>query len=248
MTREKFYAALSARIPTALSEEWDNDGEMCVPDPSRSVERVLCTLDVSDDVVEYAIKEGYDLILSHHPLVFHGVSALHTHDPVARRLIRLVQSNIAVFSFHTRLDAVEGGINDALAEKLGLLDVTPFEGLGRIGELPAPLPFEEFAERVKSLLGAPAVNALRVSDSVSCVAVVGGEGKDFIDAAASAGADTYLSGRLSYHAMLDGEINLIECGHYFTEKHAARLLADMAKRVDHAIEADFYVPNLLSVY
>ena len=97
MTREKFYATLSARIPATLSEEWDNDGEMCVPSPTRQVKRVLCTLDACDEVVDKAINEGYDLILSHHPLIFRGVSALNTHDPVAKRLIRLVQNDIAVF-------------------------------------------------------------------------------------------------------------------------------------------------------
>ena len=249
MTREKFYATLSARIPATLSEEWDNDGEMCVPSPTRQVERVLCTLDVCDEVVDRAINEGYDLILSHHPLIFRGVSALNTHDPVAKRLIRLVQNDIAVFSFHTRLDAVEGGINDALLEMLGITEgVSSLEGMGRIGELPSPLRFEEFANRVKIVLDAVAVNALCVKETVSCVAVVGGEGKDFIDAAVAAGADTYLSGRLGYHAMLDGEINLIECGHYFSEKHAARLLAKMAKRIDETVETAVFTPNLLGLY
>ncbi len=248
MTRDQFYAALSARIPAALSEEWDNDGEMCVPSGTRTVERVLCTLDVSDEVVEYAVRGGYDLVLSHHPLIFQGVKALNSHDPVSRRLLRLVENDIAVFSFHTRLDAADGGINDALAEMLSLSDVTTFASLGRIGDLPKPLPFDLFVQELKALLHVPVLNVRRKKDTVSCVAVVGGEGKDFMEEAACAGADTYISGRLGYHAMLDGEINLIECGHYFSEKHAARLLADMAKSIDADVKTEIYTPNLLSVY
>ncbi len=248
MTRDKMYAALSAKIPASLSEEWDNDGEMCVPSSARQVEKVLCTLDVTDEVVAYAVRHGYDLILSHHPLVFHGVKAINSHDPVSRRLLTLVQNDIAVFSFHTRLDAAQGGINDALAEMLSLKDVTAFASLGRIGDLPQAMPFDAFAQKVKELLHVPVLNVRRVNETVSCVAIVGGEGKDFLEEAACAGADTYVSGRLGYHAMLDGEINLIECGHYFSEKHAASLLADMVQSIDPNVRTEIYTPNLLSVY
>ena len=143
---------------------------------------------------------------------------------------------------------MEGGINDALASMLGLLDVASFEGIGRVGTLPSPLSFEDFCERVKKALDLPTLHARRVTDTVYRVAVVGGEGKDLISAAVKTGADTYLSGRLGYHAMLDGEINLLEGGHYFTEKHAASLLAAMAKDIDPAVETQFYTPNLLSFY
>ena len=249
MTRKEFYDALSVRMPQSLSEEWDNDGEMCLPDLTRPVKKVLCTLDVGDAVVSRAIEEGYDLILSHHPLIFGGLRAVQPNDPVSRRVISLVQNDIAVFSFHTRLDAAEGGINDALANLLGLAHVEPLDGgLGRVGELPSPLSMHDFAEKVKCALGAPGLNILCKQDTVSRVAVVGGEGKDFIAAAKASGADTYLSGRLGYHAMIDGAINLVECGHYFTERHAAELLADMAKDIDRSVQADFYAPNLLSVY
>ena len=248
MTRKELYEALASRIPAALSEEWDNDGMMCLPHPTRRVERVLCTLDVSDEVILYAIRKGYDLILSHHPLIFKGVSALHEEDAVARRLITLIRNDIAVFSFHTRLDAVEGGINDALCEMLGLGEVESFAGLGRVGTLPETLSFSVFAERVKAVLGVPFLNTRCVSDTVRRVAVVGGEGKDMIGAALMAGADTYLSGRLGYHAMLDATVNLLEAGHYFTERHAARLLAEMTVRVHPEAKVEIYTPNLLSVY
>ena len=252
MTRKEFYSALSSRIPIAYSEAWDNDGAMLLSNPTRAVSRVLCTLDVSDKVIAYAKENSFDLILSHHPLIFGGVKALDGEDTVSRRILELVSADIAVFSFHTRLDAMAGGVNDALSEMFGLSAVTPLgEGeaaLGRVGTLGESLPLEKFLDNVKSVLGAPALNVFKKTDTVRRVAVVGGEGKDFIAAAEKSGADTYLSGRLGYHAMIDGKINLIECGHYFTEKHAAKLLADIACVILGEVKIEIYTPNSLTVY
>ena len=252
MTRKSFYQALNSRIPAVYKESWDNDGAMLLQNPEKEVKSVLCTLDVSDAVIDHAKENGVDLILSHHPLIFDGVRALDGCDPTSRRVLKLMEADIAVFSFHTRLDAMEGGINDALADALGLSGVKPIGEIecmiGRIGELPSPMPFEDFCALVKEVTGAPFVNALVKKDTVRRVAVVGGEGKDFISLASGAGADTYLSGRLGYHAMLDGEINLMECGHYYSEKHAALLLKDIAETVSPEVKVQIYAPNSLRVY
>lgn len=252
MTRKELCRALNERIPLAYREDWDNDGAMLLPNASQEVERVLCTLDVSDEVVRYAKENGFDLILSHHPLIFGGVRALDGEAPVSRRILSLLASNIAVFSFHTRLDAMAGGVNDALACAVGLKEISPIDdgegALGRVGVLASPMPFADFCARVKDATGAPFVNTLKKTDTVSRVAVVGGEGKDFIPLAEAAGADTYLSGRLGYHAMLDGEINLIECGHYFSERHTANVLAGLAEELLPRAQIEIYVPNSLTVY
>ena len=252
MTRNALYKALCDCIPASYSEVWDNDGAMLLPDGEGEVSHVLCTLDVSDSVVDYAIENGFDLILSHHPLIFSPLRALNGEDAVSRRVLRLLSNNIAVFSFHTRLDAMEGGINDVLAKMLGVCAVKPLgEGeaaLGRVGNLNAPMSLDGFLSRVKRMTDAPILNVLKKTDTVSRIAIVGGEGKDFIEAATKADADTYLSGRLGYHAMLDGEINLIECGHYFSEKHAAALLKDLVASAADGIKAEIYTPNSLAVY
>ena len=252
MTRREFYEALDRRIPKSYSEEWDNDGALLLIDPEKKVEKILCTLDVSDEVIRYAEEKGFDLILSHHPLIFKGVKALDGETPTSRRVLALVSADIAAFSFHTRLDAMEGGINDALSSMLGLSEVAPIDegegALGRIGTLRAPMPLEDFCALVKKITDAPFVTVLKKTDAVSRVAVVGGEGKDLIGEATNAGADTYLSGSLGYHAMLDGEINLIECGHYFSEKHAATLLSNEAKAISPDVKVEIYTPNSLAIY
>ena len=158
MTVGALYAELEQRIPRALSCDWDNDGLMCCPDPTAQVKRVLVALDVTGDTVRTAAEGGYDLIVSHHPMIFRPLRALEPGNHVAKRAIELARAGISVMSFHTRLDAVAGGVNDTLAGLLGLQDVTPFgEGIGRVGTLDNALTLCKFAEKVRSVTGAPAV-------------------------------------------------------------------------------------------
>ena len=252
MTVKELYACFSERISPDLSEAWDNDGLMCCPDGQKEVKHILISLDVTDDVVARAKRVGADVIVSHHPLIFKPVSALTEDEPVSRRLITLIRKGISVFSFHTRLDRVVGGVNDVLARKLRLTDVLPLgEGeasLGRIGTLPNEMTVEEFAEYVKIALGAPGVSVWNAGKTVSRVALVGGEGKDFIGDAASAGADTYLSGRLGYHYMQDSPINLMEAGHYFTERAVTEMLCAMAKEFIPEAKIEIYTPSPLAFY
>lgn len=241
ITVSKLYEKLDRAIPTSLSCEWDNDGLMCCPDPKRPVKRVLLALDITESIVDRAIAEDFDVILSHHPLVFRPIPSLTPENPVPRKLIRLVQNGIAAMSFHTRFDTVKGGVNDALAETLGLGKVKLFgneEGdMGRIGEV-EPQTLAEFAQKVKEALGAPVVFASG-DLPVKHVAVLGGSGDDFISAAKKAGADTYVSGDLAYHRMTDARedgINLIAAGHYYTETPSLPYLARFVKEADGDIE------------
>lgn len=248
MTVRELYEILNEKIPPSLSCPWDNDGLMCCPDGTRKVGRVLITLDVTEAAVDYAVRGGYDLILSHHPMIFKGLRAVNEEQYIARKTIRLIREGISVMSFHTRLDAVEGGVNDTLAALLGLRDVSPFgeEAIGRIGTLPAPISAREFAERVKALLHAPAVFLGDAGRPVSRVALLGGSGGDDLSAAKAAGADTYLSGNLGYHDMTDAPeagMNLLEAGHYFTEQPVTKTLKQMLLAILPDAEADIYESN-----
>lgn len=252
MTVRELYKLLCEKIPPSLSEIWDNDGLMCCPEPEREVRRVLFALDVTDSVVARALEADADVIISHHPLVFAKLASLTVDEPVGRRLIRLTKAGVSVFSFHTRFDRMEDGVNDTLAKTLGLLDIQALgEGdasLGRIGKLPEEMSLSAFAEWVKHALGVPFVNVADATRPVFHVAVVGGEGKDFIAAARGAGADTYLSGRLGYHAMQDCDINLVEAGHYFTERPAVMKLEAMVKELLPEAETENYIPNPIAIY
>ena len=250
MTVKELYEKICERIPEHLSCEWDNDGIMCAPDLSREVSKIIITLDITEEIVDYAIEGEFDLIISHHPLIFKPVTHLTEENHVARKLIKLASNNVSAFSFHTRADKVSGGVNDLLAEEIGLRNVSPFgeDGLGRIGTLPEESELELFCEDVKLALGADTVRYSDGYNSVKRVAVLGGDGKDCVRDAIAAGADTYVSGRLSYNVMeeaADMGINLVEAGHYFTEFPVTSFFRDIITELDFGARIEIADSNMI---
>lgn len=219
---KELYDRFEERIPPSLREAWDNDGLMLCADGSALPKRVLVTLDVTEEIVDYAIESDFDLIISHHSLIFRPLGSITEDNHISRKIIKLLANGISVFSFHTRADKVTGGVNDALCDLIGILDTKPYgEGeLGRIGNIEAT-SLEDFAARIKLSLGADAIRYADALNTVNRVAVVGGDGKDYVKPAILEGADTFVSGRIGYNMMEEAAemgINLIEAGHYFTEQ------------------------------
>ena len=248
MTVYELYKQLNALISPSLSCEWDNDGLMCCPDASREVRRALVCLDVTNDMVEAAVEGAYDVIVSHHPFIFKGLKSLDEGDLIPRKAMTLIREGISVMSFHTRLDALSGGVNDSLAEILRIKNALPFgEGIGRIGELEKETSLYDFARLVKDKLGSPAVAVADAKKPVLKVAVLGGSGKDELFSALAAGADTYVSGELGHHPLTDAPdlgINLIEAGHFHTEDHICKMLCDTLATL--GIVADYFNSNKIS--
>lgn len=250
MTVRELYQFLNERIPTSLSCEWDNDGLMCCPDGDRQVGRVLVALDITEEIVRAALEGIYDVVLSHHPLIFQPLRALNENDPVAKKVICLLLGGVTAMSFHTRLDAVEGGVNDTLAAALGLSDVIPFgeggETIGRIGTLPEPEEIRDFAQRVKSATHAPTVQVSDAGVKAHRVAVLGGGGSSDVEAARAAGADTYVTGELKHNQLTDAPdrgMNLIAAGHFYTEDLICRRLAELVAEADASVTVDILNSN-----
>ena len=245
MTVRELYAFLEEKMPRSLSCDWDNDGLMVCPDDTREVRRVLVALDITAAVAEQAIKEGYDLVVSHHPLIFHPLKAVAPGEATVNKVIRLLTSGVSAMSFHTRLDAVTGGVNDVLANAIGLQNVVPFgkdgEEIGRIGTLPTAMVLKDFAALVKEVTGAPYVQISDAGKLVSRVAVLGGGGAGESGAAAAAGADTYLTGDLRHDQLTEAPergMNMIAGGHFFTENLVCNRICEMLYEADANIKAD----------
>ena len=242
MTAKELYCRLDEMIPPSLSCDWDNDGLM-VETEEKQIRRALVALDVTSDIVERAVEGGYDVIVSHHPLIFKPLKNITCGNAVARNVASCLTYGISVMSFHTRLDALEGGVNDALAERIGLTGVRPFDSIGRVGRLSAPMSAREFAEFLCERLSSDCVKYVG-DGNVSTVALVGGDGKDFFSAARAAGADTYLTGQMSYNMMAEAAesgMNVFEAGHFFTEHPVCVRLSDMLRSL--GIESDIAVSN-----
>ena len=252
MTVYELYKHFDTVIPRSLSCEWDNDGLMCCPDATRKVSKVLVALDATADVAAEAIEGGYDLIITHHPFIFKGLKSITDGNFVGSKSIELIRAGISVFSFHTRLDTVAGGVNDVLASVLKLNDAVPFgdDGMGRIGTLDAPMSAEEFAKKVKDALGVPAVNLSACGKPCYRVAVLGGGGDSETGAAMAAGADTYVTGNLGFHTLTDAPdmgINLIEAGHFYTENPVCHRICEIVHEADASIECHITNSNRIQV-
>ncbi len=251
VTAKTLYRYLDRAFPASLSCRWDNDGAMCLSDPDREIRRVLVTLDITADAVDYAAKNAIDAIVSHHPLIFTPMRSINGCDAKSRIITKLMRSGISALSFHTRLDAVAGGVNDCLCEKLGIADARPFgpegESLGRIAQI-APTSGRELAAMVKERLEADAVFVTCESKKIEKVVVVGGAGKDLIDAAIDAFADALITGEVSYNAALDAAdsgLCLIMAGHFQTENPVLQELERQIRAFDPAIVVERFHSNLI---
>ncbi len=238
------YGHLQNLIPRELSCDWDNDGIMCMPSPMKEVKRVLLALDATAGAVKYAAENGFDLIVTHHPMIFRPIKSV-TDD----RFMTLIKNDVSVFSFHTRLDAVEGGVNTALAEVLGLYDTERFgdDGLGVIGSVDA-VTDRDFVKAAKEKLGAPTADAVLFDKTVTRVAVVGGDGEHYISAARAAGADLYISGRLSYNDLTDASpygMSMAALGHFYTENPVLDKLEKAIKEADSEIYTEKFDCNVI---
>ena len=230
-TVRDIYNALFAFAPASMKMDWDNVG-LLVGDPAQEVRRVLVALDITQGVAEEAVSLGAQMIVSHHPVMncaWHEVQTLRADDAQGRLLRYLVRHGLAACCMHTNLDAAEGGVNDLLAEKLGLSELTPLteEKIGRIGTLKCEIPLVEFTHSVIESLGC---NGLRYVDGgrpVRRVAVGGGACGCYIPQAVAAGCDTFVTSDLKYNDFLDTEgLNLIDAGHFPTENVVCTALRD----------------------
>lgn len=217
--------------------EWDNVG-LLAGRPDREAVKILVALDVTEWVAEEAIEIGANLIVSHHPVMncaWRPVQTVRDDDPQGRLLLRLIESGVGVVCMHTNLDAAEGGVNDALAARLGLRGVEKLEGgdgILRAGTV-AEQTCGSFAASVKKALGAGSVRFTDSGGPVRRVAVGGGACGGYFRAAAQAGCDALVTADVKYDQFLDAKalgLMLLDAGHFPTENVVCPVLADYLRR------------------
>ncbi|PSL02855.1 dinuclear metal center YbgI/SA1388 family protein [Haloactinopolyspora alba] len=235
-------AVLERHYPPRLAESWDAVGLVC-GDPGADVRRVLFAVDPVQSVVDEALETGADLIVTHHPLFLRPVHGVAATTPKGRLVHRLVTGGVALYTAHTNADKAVPGVNDALADALGLGVVGPLapdrpdhgpdhaadgavglEGLGRIGTLPAPETLSAFVRRVARALP-PTASGVRTSGdpgaTVRTVAVCGGAGDALLETARSAGVDAYVTADLRHHPSSESDEAegpaLVDVAHWASE-------------------------------
>ena len=231
----KFIESLA---PAYMKEDWDNVGLLCGR-WEKPVERILVALDPFRNVIDEAIEQKADLIVTHHPLIFRsGPMAVTEDSEVGRNLLTLIENGIAAINAHTNLDCAPGGINDILAETLGLEDVTVIDpqgtdeqgrpyGLLRCGTV-AEQSLETFLSTVKTNLRCDGLRYVDGGKPVRKIAVGGGACAGGMYDALKAGCDTFVTSDIRYNQFWEAKeqgLNLIDAGHFHTENPTMPILA-----------------------
>ncbi len=229
---------LEILAPAELAEKWDNIG-LLVGAPNNVVNTILIGLDPTIRLVDEAMAVGADTIITHHPAIFHPLSAIHTNNPTGKLLQKALANTINIIACHTNFDSASEGVSDVLATSLGLTQLIPLlpdlggennqHGLGRVGTYPSPISRDDFLKRLFSVLELKNINvAGPIPDHIEKVALCGGSGSDLATAAYATGADIYLSAEIKHStAIWANEIgfSIIDGTHYATEKPATAYLS-----------------------
>lgn len=227
--------------PRSFAMSWDNPG-LQAGRSSKEVQTVYLAVDATGEVIEDAVRQGSDLILTHHPLLFHGIRQVTDQDFIGKRILRILQEDMALYAMHTNFDVM--GMAAEAAEELHLLnpdvlevtyeDSISHEGLGRIGELPEHMTLQECAQYVKEVFRIPHVRVYGDPEApVVMTAVLPGSGKDEVDTALEKGADVLITGDITHHVGLDAVekgLALIDAGHYGVEKMFVPYMRDYLSR------------------
>lgn len=229
--------AIEAFAPCCVQEGWDNSG-LLIGSPEDEVKGVLVGFDCTADLIEEAVSRGCNMVVTHHPLIFHGLKQIGPEDPVGATVMAAIRNGVAVYSAHTSADKVPEGVSWAMALKLGLKDIVILEkdeagnGLGCIGTLPRPLTGNEALEYVGEAFGLTLIRSSKPIDGpISRVAVLGGSGGGEIGLALGAGAQLYITADVSYHNFFvrDGFM-VMDIGHFESEVDIVDILLTQIRK------------------
>jgi len=240
--------------PFGLAESWDNVG-LLIGDPQRESRSVLLGLDPSVSLLKEAISRGADTLLTHHPCIFRPLPFVHTSSPDGAFLELALAHKINVIACHTNFDSAAVGVSDALANLLGIRELSPLRpiassdndklGLGRIGSYATPHSFKEFMAIVFEALALENVQiAGKTPQEVRTVALCGGSGSDLTEEAFRRGADVYLSAEIKHSTARWAEdvgFCVIDGTHYGTERPAVALLQEQLETEISALGWDLQI-------
>ncbi len=241
MKIKEVIAALELVAPLPLQEDFDNAG-LQVGLTEAEVSGALLCLDITESVIDEAIRLHCNLIVSHHPLIFHKLSQVVGATFVERCVMKALKNDIVIMAMHTNLDNAEGGVNFKIAERIGLSKVaflTPRQldaltyGSGVVGKLPAPLAAADFLQMLKERFEVECLQCNELLQrNIRRVAICGGAGSFLLDEALQAGADAFVTGEMHYHEYFGHEqdIQIAVMGHYQSEQFTSQLLQEIIQR------------------
>jgi len=231
MKYKEIVKILNRLAPEELACEWDNVG-LLVGSSEKDINNIYITVDLTDEILEEAIKFGADMIISHHPLIFNGLKRITDENIISRRVLELIKHDIVYYAMHTNFDTAPLGMGNVVADKLGLISSEPITdkkeyegmlcGIGRIGMIEKQISLAEFIENIKESLGIDKVTVYSNQSecNVKTVAILPGSGRSQIGTVIAMGADVYVTGDITHHEGIDAAaegLTIIDAGHYGME-------------------------------
>ncbi len=226
--------------PLSYQAPYDNAG-LVVGRACSVVSGVLLAVDVTEEVIEEAKEVGANLIITHHPIIFHPLKRFNSASYVERCVEQAIRSGIALYACHTNLDSAPGGMSWHLAQMLGLSDLSLLEstspvenvGFGVIGSLTSAMSFEDYIGHIADTLDLSAVRySLPVDRPIARVAICTGSGGSLISTVKGSGVDLYITADLKYNDFMEPgqEFSVVDIGHFESEYCAIDILFDILSK------------------
>ena len=238
MELAKIVKILEEIAPPELADDFDEGRIGLILNLENNVERIAVALDANPYVLKKAADIGADLLITHHTLIFHPINKISRSLVVSLELA--LGNRISLYSMHTNYDRARGGINDALAVRIRLMNIKSLE-MGTIGET-EPCDSAELAARISECLKTPVLYAGE-RKGIRRVMVIGGSGfkDEFLEIARSNSADAFVSSEIKHEILrMNTDLCLIDATHYATESPGMENLCSRLRELLE-IEVEFLI-------
>lgn len=227
MKLKEIISLIENYFPLDYAYEWDNPG-LQIGDINQEINKILISLDLTEENLQYAVNNKIDCIITHHPLIFSGVKHITSDTKTGRMILTAIENKISVYSAHTNMDVAPEGINTFLSEIFNMKNTKIIEphpcydntGLGKIGDI-TPTSLSNLMEEIKDKLNTPKIRYSGDENQIiKKIAIGSGSCSELIPQAIKLGADTIITADLKYHTCLDyasNNFSIIDAGHFPTE-------------------------------
>lgn len=223
MTGHDLVQFFKTHYPEDQAYDWDHVG-LQIGSLNQKVKGIMIALDVTEKSLQEAIDKGCNVLITHHPFLFHPLKKIHLDTPKGKLIETIIKHDLLIYAAHTNYDVADEGMNDVLADLIELQDKEVLEidekgiGIGRIGHVDA-MPLAQFIDVVKEKLALSHVHLISHNDDkvIKKVAISGGSGSHHLFAAKKKGADIYLTGDVTYHTALEAlelKQRVLDIGHF----------------------------------
>lgn len=246
MQLQKFISELDKEFPRRTA--WENDKiGLQVDNGNEEIENVHVALELNDDVIDEAVENNTDLIITFHPLIFRPIKNINQDDRVTRLVSKLIKNDINLFVIHTNFDAHPYGTSYELCSRLGYQrdqyiekdEDYPERGMGAVVNLNEDVDLLDIVEKVSNVCSTPVKYNNGRNKKISKIAILGGSGSSYIDKAIEIGADVLITADITYHEFhrVDGVMAIIDPGHYEMEQFVIEALKkNISKRFNEDLE------------